>query len=102
MTDGLAAEFTVSRDSGFRLSLDLQIEAGKTVALLGPNGAGKSTAVGVIAGLIPIDSGTISLAGQVLLFHPSADALESCSRTTFFFLTCQCSTMLLSDWRPPV
>jgi molybdate transport system ATP-binding protein len=66
MTDGLAAEFTVSRDSGFRLSLDLQIEAGKTVALLGPNGAGKSTAVGVIAGLIPIDSGTISLAGRVL------------------------------------
>ena len=66
MTDGLTAEFTVSRNSGFRLSLDLQIEAGKTVALLGPNGAGKSTAVGVIAGLIPIDSGTISLAGRVL------------------------------------
>ncbi|MCP3996950.1 MAG: ABC transporter ATP-binding protein [bacterium] len=66
MTDGLSAELVVSRDPGFRLSLDLQIEAGKTVALLGPNGAGKSTAVGAIAGLVPIDSGVVSLAGRVL------------------------------------
>lgn len=39
----------------------LRIENGEVVGLLGPNGAGKTTCFYMIVGLIPVDSGTISL-----------------------------------------
>jgi branched-chain amino acid transport system ATP-binding protein len=38
-------------------------ESGELVALIGPNGAGKSTLVKSIAGLVPIESGSVRLAG---------------------------------------
>jgi len=60
---GLEAQFRVERGERFHLELSLSIPPGKTVALLGPNGAGKSTAVAAIAGLLPIESGHIELAG---------------------------------------
>jgi molybdate transport system ATP-binding protein len=63
---GLDARFVVRRPSGFRLGIEVQVEAGTTVALLGPNGAGKSTAVWALAGVIPIDEGKVSLGGRVL------------------------------------
>ena len=63
---GLEANFSASRDGGFRLDLALSIPAGRTVALLGPNGAGKTTAVQVLSGLIPIDQGRIELGGVVV------------------------------------
>ena len=45
--------------------LDLSVAEGKITALLGPNGAGKSTTVGVLAGLIPAQSGSaVVLGGQ--------------------------------------
>ena len=66
VASGLEARFGLAHGDAFRLDLDLVIPPGRTVALLGPNGAGKSTAVSAIAGLIPIDSGTISLAGNTL------------------------------------
>jgi molybdate transport system ATP-binding protein len=62
---GLEATFSLRRGD-FVLHLDLVIPPGRTVALLGPNGAGKSTAVSAIAGLLPIDSGWIGLAGVTL------------------------------------
>ncbi len=66
----------VERD-GFRLEIDLDVERGETVALLGPNGAGKSTALRAIAGLIPLTSGHIELAGTPWdtadVFVPPAD-----------------------------
>jgi ABC-2 type transport system ATP-binding protein len=40
-------------------SLDLGIEAGRTVALLGPNGAGKSTTINMVMGLLRPTAGTI-------------------------------------------
>jgi ABC-2 type transport system ATP-binding protein len=43
--------------------LDLSLTVGDTVALLGPNGAGKSTLIGMMLGLIPSDSGTLSVDG---------------------------------------
>jgi molybdate transport system ATP-binding protein len=63
---GLEATFRVRRGEGFGLDLSLSIPPGRTVALLGPNGAGKSTAVEVIAGLHPVESGRITLAGVIL------------------------------------
>ncbi|HKX73827.1 MAG TPA: ATP-binding cassette domain-containing protein [Acidimicrobiia bacterium] len=63
---GLAATFEVGRGASFRLRVSLSIPPGVTAALVGPNGAGKSTAVAALAGLTPIDRGTISLAGMVL------------------------------------
>lgn len=67
---GLEVRFRARRGD-FRLDLSLSIPPGKTVALLGPNGAGKSTAVESIAGLLPIESGRIGLAG-VTLDEPAA------------------------------
>jgi molybdate transport system ATP-binding protein len=71
---GLEADFGLRRGDSFRIDLSLSIPAGTTVALLGPNGAGKSTAVSAIAGLLPIDSGSISLAG-ITLDEPAAGVL---------------------------
>ena len=71
---GLEADFGLRRGDSFRIDLSLSIPAGITVALLGPNGAGKSTAVSAIAGLLPIDSGSISLAG-ITLDEPAAGVL---------------------------
>ncbi len=43
--------------------VDITITPGETVALLGPNGAGKSTTIDMMLGLLPPDSGTVSLFG---------------------------------------
>ncbi len=43
--------------------LDLGVRAGEFFALLGPNGAGKTTTLRMIAGLLPADSGEISIFG---------------------------------------
>ena len=47
-----------------------------TVALLGPNGAGKSTVVAALAGLLPLDRGTIALKGRVLDDASSGEHVE--------------------------
>jgi ABC-2 type transport system ATP-binding protein len=44
--------------------VDISIAPGETVALLGPNGAGKSTTIDMLLGLLPPDTGTVSLFGM--------------------------------------
>ena len=44
--------------------LDLDIKQGEVLGLLGPNGAGKTTAIRALCGLIPVDSGEITVFGQ--------------------------------------
>jgi branched-chain amino acid transport system ATP-binding protein len=44
--------------------VDLAVARGELVVLLGPNGAGKSTLVKAIAGMVPVHSGRIHLAGR--------------------------------------
>jgi branched-chain amino acid transport system ATP-binding protein len=45
---------------------DLTAKAGTVVAILGPNGAGKTTLLTTLAGLLPAQGGTVSVAGQQL------------------------------------
>jgi ABC-2 type transport system ATP-binding protein len=52
--------------------LDLAVRVGEFYALLGPNGAGKTTTLRMVAGLLPPDSGTISVFGIDALKEPVA------------------------------
>ena len=61
----LEVQFAARRDR-FAVEVSLAAEDGVTLALLGPNGSGKSTVVEAIAGLVPLESGTIELDGERL------------------------------------
>lgn len=47
------------------LDVRLQAEPGQVLGMLGPNGGGKTTTVLALAGVLPIDAGHISVAGEV-------------------------------------
>ncbi len=49
------------RRASFALDLALDVAPGEVVALLGPNGAGKSTALRILAGLLQLDAGAVTL-----------------------------------------
>jgi ABC-2 type transport system ATP-binding protein len=62
---GLAKTFRTSQGPVCAVrGIDVSIAPGETVALLGPNGAGKSTAIDMMLGLLPPDSGEVSLFGM--------------------------------------
>ncbi|MEV7692593.1 ABC transporter ATP-binding protein [Microbacterium sp. NPDC089189] len=61
----LEVDVTVAHP-GFTLTAQLAAAAGETVAVMGPSGAGKSTLLAAMAGLIPLQKGAITLAGDVL------------------------------------
>jgi ABC-2 type transport system ATP-binding protein len=47
-------------------NVSLDIEEGSTVGFVGENGSGKSVLFQIIAGLIPVDSGTVTVMGELL------------------------------------
>jgi branched-chain amino acid transport system ATP-binding protein len=51
--------------------VDLAVSAGECLVVLGPNGAGKSTLVKAIAGLVPVQSGTVLLGGTDITALPA-------------------------------
>ncbi|MGO1173149.1 MAG: ABC transporter ATP-binding protein, partial [Actinomycetaceae bacterium] len=53
-------ELTICRD------VDLEVPEGEITVLLGPNGAGKTTLLDGIAGVLPAESGSVTLAGRRL------------------------------------
>ena len=46
--------------------VSFRIDPGETYGLLGPNGAGKTTTINIVAGLIPADAGSVSVAGETM------------------------------------
>lgn len=65
---GLRADNLVVELGGARIleAASLDVAAGEVVGLIGPNGAGKSTLLRALLGLVPVQSGTITLDGQSL------------------------------------
>jgi branched-chain amino acid transport system ATP-binding protein len=51
--------------------IDLDVPSGALTALIGPNGAGKTTLLSVLAGLLPVTSGTIRWRGKQLQGVPA-------------------------------
>ena len=47
-------------------NVSLDIQTGEFVSLIGPDGCGKSTLMSMVAGLIPVSSGTVSIAGRTV------------------------------------
>ena len=43
--------------------VDFEVQPGEFVALLGPNGAGKTTLMRAICGMLPLNLGTVRVAG---------------------------------------
>lgn len=67
----LEAEIALRRGT-LDLEVQIRIEPGEVLALLGPNGAGKSTILRALAGLMPIESGRITIDGTIV-DDPAAD-----------------------------
>jgi ABC-2 type transport system ATP-binding protein len=60
---------------GDRVAVDdvgFTIAPGETYGLLGPNGAGKTTTISMLCGLVPLDAGSVTIAGQTLGRHNHA------------------------------
>lgn len=62
----------------------MSIEQGEWVGLSGSNGSGKTTLLRILAGLMPQDTGTVSIAGKLSCFfelgvgfHPEKSAVEN-------------------------
>ena len=47
-------------------NINLDIGTGEFVSIIGPHGSGKSTLMSMVAGLIPVSSGTVSIAGRTV------------------------------------
>ena len=52
-------------------NVNLEVEAGEIHALIGPNGAGKTTFVSLLSGRLPVQSGSIALAGEDITRLPA-------------------------------
>lgn len=50
--------------------LDLDIQAGETVALIGANGAGKTTLVSALCGLVSLNADTLEIKNETLIGKP--------------------------------
>jgi putative ABC transport system ATP-binding protein len=78
----------VTKRFGSRVVLNqvsLEVAAGEYIAILGDSGIGKSTLLNVIAGLEPVDSGTVEFRGKSLTAMDD-DALTLLRRDHFGFV----------------
>ena len=56
--------------------IDLEVEAGASLAVTGPSGCGKSTLLGLIAGLEPPSAGRVSVAGREISALPERERVS--------------------------
>jgi branched-chain amino acid transport system ATP-binding protein/branched-chain amino acid transport system permease protein len=82
----------VSKRFGALVALDdlnLDVTPGAIHALIGPNGSGKTTALRILAGSLPLESGTVALGGDLLDGLPIRDralrGLVATQQTTAVF-----------------
>jgi molybdate transport system ATP-binding protein len=80
---GLVVNAEVTR-GGFTLAVSMAAAPGEVVGILGPNGAGKSTLLSAVAGLTPVSSGRITLAGRVMDDASSGEFVETADRPVGF------------------
>ena len=66
---GLACTLNASYDE-FTLNAEFAIEEGELACIIGPSGCGKSTTLQLIAGLLPLTEGSITLHGNDLTSVP--------------------------------
>ncbi len=66
--EGLSVSYALRR---VLQSVSLDVKSGQVLALIGPNGAGKSTLMRSISGVIPVQSGKVSVAGADILSLPA-------------------------------
>src|SRR6202022_3299546 len=73
MTEILRAEAVSKHFGGLKAvdAVDLTLSHGEILGVIGPNGAGKTTLFSLIAGSIPLSSGTILLEGKVISGQPA-------------------------------
>ena len=57
-----------SREISVLNNIDLDIEEGSMVSIIGFNGAGKTSLLSIIAGILPPDSGSVSVKGRTVPF----------------------------------
>lgn len=62
---------------------DIDLYPGEVLAVIGDNGAGKSTLIKCFSGAHTPDSGTMSVAGQEVLFRSTQDARQAGIETVF-------------------
>lgn len=81
----LQARALVRHFGGLRAvdGVDFDLEQGDIHALIGPNGAGKTTFVGLLSGRIPVQSGTITLAGRDITRLPAHSRVQAGIAYTF-------------------
>lgn len=63
VTDGLVAGYSARSEPVLR-GIDLRVGRGESVAVMGRSGSGKSTLLYALAGILPISSGVVEVAGE--------------------------------------
>jgi len=64
-------------------NVDFRMFPGEVHSLMGENGAGKSTLIKAITGVLPLNAGTLTLAGEPMHLHSPIDALHAGISTVY-------------------